>query len=350
MASFSHLSDESSRKAFHQALREWFEGEQRDLPWRRERTVYRTVVSEFMLQQTRVASMLPAFDRWMKAFPDFAALAQAPEENVMKYWEGLGYYNRARNLHRLSKILADHQEPFPQEVAFWQSLPGVGPYTAAAISSIALGGKAACVDGNVVRILARLKGEEREFANSGEAVQFFRESAEALLDKDFPGVYNEALMELGATVCHRRKPACMLCPVRAFCQAGQTGRAEGIPLIGRKKTVRLEHRLLWWEDQGHLLLRCPDQGRARLGTLYEIPRWEEIFEEDPAPGGKPPRQVRHITHHHITEYLHPPPVGQKRPPKLPADLRWVPMSDLPKLPLSGPHRRWVEKMVPASGE
>ncbi|MCH8475706.1 MAG: A/G-specific adenine glycosylase [Opitutales bacterium] len=345
MASFLHLSEEATRKAFRTALREWFAREQRDLPWRRERTVYRTVVSEFMLQQTRVASMLPSYARWMEAFPDFSALAKAPEEVVMKHWEGLGYYNRARNLHRLSKILATHRGPFPKDLDFWLALPGIGPYTASAISSIALGGVATCVDGNVVRILARLDAEEKTFTNSGEAVQFFRQAAEELLDKEHPGVYNEALMELGATVCHRRKPACMLCPVRAFCRSGLEGKAEGIPAIGRKKTVRLEHRLAWWVVEGKVLLRGPGEGRSRLGTLYEIPRWEEIFAEPPPTEGKAPRQVRHITHHHITEYLYQPGAEKKLSDNLGPEFRWVPLSALPELPFSGPHRRWVERCL-----
>ena len=148
--------------AFRQALLGWYASAQRQLPWRSNPSIYKTVVSEFMLQQTQVKTVVPYFERWLEQFPDFAALASAPGEAVLKYWEGLGYYSRARNLHKLAKTYVALASK-PATAAEWQELPGIGPYTAAAISSIAQNYPAAVVDGNVVRILARLTGDDRMF-------------------------------------------------------------------------------------------------------------------------------------------------------------------------------------------
>ena len=155
--------------AFRRALAAWFERHRRTLPWRTERSLYRTVVSEFMLQQTQVATVLPYFERWMKALPDFAALAAAEEAVVLKLWEGLGYYRRARFLHKLAREFVALPAP-PRTADAWAELTGVGPYTAAAIASLAFDDPAACVDGNVVRILARITGDTRAFADGSAAV------------------------------------------------------------------------------------------------------------------------------------------------------------------------------------
>jgi len=166
----------SHRADFQRALHDWYRVNHRKLPWREAPSLYKTVVSEFMLQQTQVATVLPYFERWLRELPDFAALAAAAETRVIKLWEGLGYYSRARNLHKLGQAVAALPH-LPRSVAEWQELPGIGPYTAAAIASISLGQPAACVDGNVVRILARLTADgfafvgpnEGEMAERGEA-------------------------------------------------------------------------------------------------------------------------------------------------------------------------------------
>src|SRR3984957_8337526 len=156
--------------SFQEALIGWYRREARRLPWRDHPSLYKTVVSEFMVQQTQVSTVLPYFGRWLAALPDFAALAAAPEAGVLKLWEGLGYYSRARNLQRLAQALAARPE-IPRGAEAWQGLPGVGPYTAAAVTSIAFGASAACVDGNVVRILARLTADGREFRDSATAAR-----------------------------------------------------------------------------------------------------------------------------------------------------------------------------------
>ncbi len=197
-----------SRKAdFQKALLGWYRQSARPLPWRTAPSVYKTVVSEFMLQQTQVKTVLPYFARWMAELPDFAALAVASEARVRKLWEGLGYYARARNLHRLARVLAAQAE-LPRTADSWAELPGIGPYTAAAVASMGFGAAAACVDGNVVRVLARLTGDRTEFRDSATAAKTFTPLAERLLSTDSPGDHNQAMMELGATVCLRQNPLC----------------------------------------------------------------------------------------------------------------------------------------------
>src|SRR3954466_4999677 len=186
-----------------------------------------------MLQQTQVKTVLPYFARWQAALPDFAALAAAPEDHVLKLWEGLGYYSRARNLHKLAKVIARHPVP-PRTPAEWRELPGVGPYTAAAITSIAFSEPAAVVDGNVVRILARLAAEGRLFRDGTEAVKFFTPLADALVVGSNPGEHNQAMMELGATICTRPTPQCLICPVAAFCAGRASGTPEKFPRLKPK--------------------------------------------------------------------------------------------------------------------
>ena len=212
----------SNKAIFRKILVAWYASAQRPLPWRTEPSLYRTVVSELMAQQTQIKTMLPYFNRWMRRFPNFTTLANAPAEDVLKHWEGLGYYSRARNLHRLAKeYVALSPKPATREE--WQRLPGIGPYTSAAITSIALGQPAAVVDGNVVRILARLTDDEHIFKNNGEAVKAFTARADQLLDDKNPGDHNQAMMELGATVCLKHKPLCTVCPVLKFCVSCKNG-------------------------------------------------------------------------------------------------------------------------------
>ncbi|HYP15695.1 MAG TPA: A/G-specific adenine glycosylase, partial [Opitutus sp.] len=197
----------ASRFEFQAGLLGWYRAAARPLPWRSDPSPYKTVVSEFMLQQTQVKTVLPYFARWLEALPDFRTLAAAPEARVLKLWEGLGYYSRARNLHKLAQAVAARPQ-LPRTAAEWRELPGVGPYTAAAITSISFAAPAACVDGNVVRILARLTADGTPFRDSASAAKAFTPLAESLLTQSSPGDHNQAMMELGATVCFRQKPRC----------------------------------------------------------------------------------------------------------------------------------------------
>ena len=339
--SFSQLP--AAKAGFQRALRRWFRAEARVLPWRSSPSLYRTVVSEFMLQQTQVKTVLPYFARWLEALPDFATLAAAPEEQVLKLWEGLGYYSRARNLHRLAQIMATRSAP-PRTPESWRELPGVGPYTAAAITSIALGARAACVDGNVVRILARLTADGREFRDSAMAAKTFAPLAVALLPAAGAGEHNEALMELGATVCLRSNPRCGVCPVRRFCAAARLGAPQQYPRLAPRKTERREVVRVWCLRGGALLLHRASVGARRLAGQYELPTAAQagLSEAAVACGPLLARRQRRITRFAITEtiYALPPPRG-----KLGEGLGWVPRAKLATITLSGPHRKWVGELL-----
>lgn len=194
---------------FREKLLSWYDQNRRDLPWRKNRDPYRVWVSEIMLQQTRVAAVLPKYDSFLKRFPSVWKLASAREPSVLSQWSGLGYYRRARNLHAAARIVA-REGKFPQTAEAWRSLPGIGRYTAAAICSIAFNQPLAVVDGNVQRVLRRLSGKDQSTAKSWK-------TAEALLDPDRPGDFNQAIMELGATVCIPGDPLCAACPIQSFC-------------------------------------------------------------------------------------------------------------------------------------
>jgi A/G-specific adenine glycosylase len=333
----------SARAAFQRAILAWYRANRRPLPWRESPSLYRTVVSEFMLQQTQVKTVLPYFARWLQALPDFAALAAAPEDRVLKLWEGLGYYSRARNLHRLAKMLAALPSP-PRTPEAWRELPGVGPYTAAAIASIACGAPAAVVDGNVVRILARLTADDREFRDAATAAKIFAPLAATLLNRTAPGDHNQAMMELGATVCTKHNPVCATCPVAAFCAAGRTSDPARFPRLVPKRIEQSAVTRVWCRRAGQLLLHRAADGARRLARLYELPtpRQVGLTEAAVASGVLLLRKRRGITHYQITESIHAAPAPRGKPA---TGLRWVAVAELDSIALSGPHRHWVTELL-----
>jgi A/G-specific adenine glycosylase len=342
------------RTAFQTALLRWFGEHQRRLPWREKPSLYKTVVSEFMLQQTQVKTVLPYFARWMEALPTFAALAAAPESTVQKLWEGLGYYSRARNLQRLAQAVVARAEP-PTSLDDWLELPGVGPYTAAAITSIALSVPAACVDGNVVRILARLTADATPFRDSATAAKTFRPLAEDLLSDEHPGDHNQAMMELGATICRRQNPLCTVCPVYAFCAGAKSGEPEKFPQLAAKKIEDVAVTRVWWVREGHLLLHRAAASAKRLANLHELPRASDSgFDEAALTASSiEPLAIkrRAITRYAITETIHDvsenPRHAQKQRPIFPehTGLVWIPLNELDSITLSGPHRRWISELL-----
>lgn len=212
----------------------WYRSERRDLPWRRTRDPYRIWVSEIMLQQTRVETVKGYYERFISRFPDVYALANAPEQDVLKLWEGLGYYSRARNMQRAAQQIAhDYRGVFPPTAKELATLPGIGDYTAGAVASIAFGEAAPAVDGNVKRVAARLLGV-REPVDGRAAQAVMREALAAMLRAGEPGLLNQALMELGATLCLPRAPRCDACPVAALCDARAEGDAESLPVLPPK--------------------------------------------------------------------------------------------------------------------
>ena len=242
----------------------WFDAVARDLPWRRDRTPYAVWLSEVMLQQTRVDTVVPYFQRFMKRFPNVSALAAADLDDVLQLWSGLGYYRRARQLHLTAReVTAHHGGVFPAEAPELRALSGIGAYTAGAISSIAYGRREALVDGNVARVLARLEGIDDPI-KSPEVVRRLWATAARLVPDDRPGRFNEALMELGATVCTPRDPRCDTCPVERFCAARAAGREREIPVTEIKRAVpRIEAVAAVLVDAGRPpAVRPPPRGRA----------------------------------------------------------------------------------------
>jgi A/G-specific adenine glycosylase len=249
------------------ALLQHYDDHRRPLPWRREPDPYRILVAEFMLQQTRVETVVPYYERWLRRFPDLLTLADAPPDDVLKAWEGLGYYRRARNLHAAAIAVCErHGGALPRDPETLRGLPGVGEYTAGAVASIAYGVVAPAVDGNVRRVLARLTDEPAPGAAR------LRELATVLVDPDRPGAFNQALMELGATVCTPRSPSCGRCPLAAWCHAHARGTQEDRPSAPPRRQIPEEQRavaVLVDSARRVLLVRRPASGL--LAGLWEHP-------------------------------------------------------------------------------
>lgn len=264
---------DTGKKTLEAKLLNWFRQFARDLPWRRTRDPYRIWISEIMLQQTRVAAVIPYYERFLARFPDIPSLAEAPEQEVLRLWAGLGYYGRARNLrHAAKKIVAEHAGGFPRKVEEAMDLPGIGRYTAAAVLSIAYGEKAAVLDGNVARVLARfsaMRGDIRE-PKRWAALQAM---ADGLLAGRAPGEWNQALMELGATLCTPRSPQCLLCPLTRSCEARKQGIAAQLPeKRNRRATVAVKLATAVFVDpSGRTLLLPPPEGPWGVRRADHVP-------------------------------------------------------------------------------
>ncbi len=252
-------------------LLSWYDRNARELPWRSYHTPYRTWISEIMLQQTQVDTVIPYFERWMARFPDIQSLAEADEQEVLTLWEGLGYYSRARNLHRTAqKVVSEMEGRLPSSPEELQKLPGIGPYTAAAIASIAFGVDVAVVDGNIRRVFSRLYNISVP-ARSPEGEGLIWKLAQENLPKSRASEYNQALMDLGAMVCTPKKPDCVHCPVTLDCQAHQLGVQEERPVkIPRKKVPHLTVTAAIIRRDGQVLLAKRPAG-GLLGGLWEFP-------------------------------------------------------------------------------
>jgi A/G-specific adenine glycosylase len=252
-------------------LLRWYRVHRRDLPWRRNRDAYRVWISEIMLQQTRVDVVVPYFEKFIRRFPDVRALAAASLEDVLHAWSGLGYYTRARHLHAAARrIVAQHAARMPDDVEAVRALPGIGPYTAGAICSIAFGRAEPILDGNVKRVLARWLGIDGDIESRAVLQQLWNVARQWARGRS-PGDANQALMELGATLCTKPTPACDRCPVRACCNAFATGRAGQIPLPRKRPELDTVHlAALLVRQRGRLLLVRRNSGRL-LQDWWEIP-------------------------------------------------------------------------------
>ncbi|MGI6687278.1 MAG: A/G-specific adenine glycosylase [Christensenellales bacterium] len=328
------------------ALLAWYDREKRSFPFRGVSDPYQVWVSEIMLQQTQTTTVTGYFTRFIARFPDVASLAAADETAVLKAWEGLGYYSRARNLHKAAKIIEGEREGrFPQTAADWQTLPGVGPYTAAAVASIAFGEAAPAIDGNLTRVICRLHLVEEDPAIPSVKRRIYA-LGQALMPNERPGDMNQALMDLGATICTPGTPDCPRCPLIAFCEANKAGLAETLPNLSAKKPpkeVPVAVGMVFY--QGKVLLVKRQQ--ALLRGLYVFPLTEgEDNPENlakglgkigvPADGFREVGQARHIFTHRVWQMrLFEGQAREMR--EVPGGI-WASADDIRALPLPGAMR------------
>jgi len=311
------LSEPRTRSSFRAKLLRWYDRNRRDLPWRKTKDAYRIWVSEVMLQQTRVGAVLDHYRRWFERFPTVEALARAREQSVLAAWSGLGYYRRARNLHAAAKVVVFEREgKFPATAEGLRELPGIGRYTAAAIASIAFSERAAVVDGNVERVLQRVTGN----ANLSSAQTW--QLAEDLIAPKRPGDFNQAMMELGATVCTPREPKCLVCPVIDFC--GTRGAPKRATKQARK-AVPISYAFATKNDSVLLIQRARDA--SLMAGMWELPH------HAPSPGEEPAAQFRHAileTNYEVTIYTANVTTENGH---------WIRTSRLPQLALTGLARK-----------
>jgi A/G-specific adenine glycosylase len=317
-------------RKLRRALLSWYDKHRRDLPWRRDTDPYRVWLSEIMLQQTRVAAVLDHYTRFLLKFPTVQTLAAARESSVLTLWSGLGYYHRAGRMHHAAKLIArERKGVFPRTAADWRDLPGIGRYTAAAIASIAFGEAVAVVDGNVERVVDRVFG-------AGEGREAAWRRAESLLDRERPGDFNQAMMELGATVCTPRAPQCSVCPLRSWCVSRGAGNAR--PQAARKRK-QLTFGLA--RNSGSVLLvqRPPDA--SLMAGMWELPACSQPN------GDRPLATLRHA----ITDSDYEVSVFALTPGKcrrLAMDARWFARRQWERLPLTGLTRKILRSLLTAT--
>jgi A/G-specific adenine glycosylase len=350
------LSDKDVR-AIVRALSTWYAAHRRDLPWRQSADPYAVWVSEVMLQQTQVATVRGYFERWMARFPSVRALALAEEADVLHAWQGLGYYSRARNLWRGARaILQDHGGAVPVTDADLRSLPGIGPYSAGAILSIAHGLRAPIVDGNVVRVLSRLFALHGDPSRAPLKADLWR-LAERLVPSERPGDFNQAMMELGATVCTPRSPRCGECPLAKQCLAHGRGLETKLPELPKRRAALLVSRAAAVVRRGDRVLSVEvPRTASRWAGMWQFPNTDVNDDETPAEAarravrdavgldvdvGEQLLTVRHaVTHHRITlDVFACTPGTTRAASRTGAAFAWHPAKDLDALAMPSAHRR-----------
>jgi A/G-specific adenine glycosylase len=339
------------------ALLEWYGRSSRDLPWRRTRDPYAIWISETMLQQTRVETVLPYYARFLRELPDVVSLAEATEERVLALWSGLGYYRRARMLHAAAKAVAgEHGGLLPRGLPELRRLQGVGAYTAGAIASIAFGERAALVDGNVARVLSRQFAIEDDVKSAVGAARVWAIADELVADVDTPGDWNQALMELGATVCTPREPRCGECPVAAGCRGRALGIAGELPRASPKRKPRTVRRVaLVIASSTHVVL-ARRRREALFGGLWEPPAADGV---DPGPLAaelgigaalRPGGRVVHVLSHRRMEVdVSVAPLGRRRRWSTPGtEYDAIEVTRLDEV-ASRPHSTLARKVLAAAG-
>lgn len=319
-------------RAFRRSLFRWYRHRGRDLPWRRTRDPYAILVSEFMLQQTQVATVIPYYQRWLRRFPDFATLARASENQVLRAWQGLGYYARARNLHATAKTIThQHGGNFPREIERAQQLSGIGKYTAHAVATFAFDQSVPIVEANTGRVLARLFNL-RESIDSNAGRNKLWELAQSVVPKSHAGDFNSALLDLGALICIARKPRCNACPVRRFCRAKNPA---ALPVRrSRPKTRQLIETHALVVRHNRILL---EQSRNRWRGMWILPRLEPF---NPAIVGKKAvyESVFPFTHHRVTLSVY----SRAAPKRIARGQQWFTSTE--DVPMPSPHRRAVQTL------
>ena len=348
----------------------WYRAGHRDLPWRRTRDPYGIWVSEIMLQQTQVATVIPYYQRFMERFPTVEALAAAPEDEVLRLWSGLGYYLRARHLHHGAReVLSRHEGRIPEAIEELLRLPGIGRYTAGAIASIAFERAAPILDGNVTRVLCRLYGLRGDPKRAPLHARLWQ-LAEALIPEGEAGDFNQALMELGATVCTPASPRCDVCPLAERCEARRLGLQESLPELARPPAptpLRMAAAVVWRASEVLLVKRSTEPARGKnsghtwWAGMWQFPTGPVAPEESTAAAvvrvaretagldvtsGAVAGLVRHgVTRWKITlEARHCLPIEGEPTPGGCADWRWSTLEETAQLALPAPQRRLVEQM------
>ena len=322
-------------RTFAEALIDWYVHQRRNLPWRRTSDPYRIWVSEIMLQQTRVETVRPYYERFLTKYPNVAALAQAREQDLLAMWAGLGYYSRARLMQRAAKQVMEAGGTFPATHDEILRLPGIGDYTAAAIASIAYGLPHAVLDGNVMRVVSRLEDDAGDIRSTATRKRLHA-AASNLLDRRDPGSFNQALMELGAMICVPDSPKCLLCPVESFCRARALGRERELPVKSRTAVRKFEEvrLLIVHKDECILLWQRPHDSK-KLAGFWELPE----------PSSIPSARIKASLgafQHGITNTSYTVTVLTAEIRRKPSRFEWVNLDELASIPLSTTARKAIQ--------
>ncbi len=327
-------------RKFQHELLAWFDSHARDLPWRQSSDPYRIWVSEIMLQQTRVTAVLDYYARFLALFPSVAALAHADEPAVLAAWSGLGYYRRAKMMHRAAQVLVrEHQGVFPRTAEELRKLPGIGEYTSSAIASIAFGEPVAVIDGNVERVLLRV------FPQNGTSVvqaKWLRDRAASLLDHQRPGDFNQSMMELGATICLPQRPLCLHCPVQPFCKTRGEHQA---PPPRKMRTRQIAYALLRRNRPGgtQVLLQQRPPSASLMPGMWELPE-VEMRESDHQRVEITLRHAITVTNYQVRVLRFSQQEARLRWPDRKTTRQWTKSSELSSLPLTGLARKVLQRL------
>ena len=339
----------------------WYSKNKRSLPWRQNKNPYRIWISEIMLQQTQVVTVIPYYKRWMKSFPTISSLAKAPLDKVLKHWEGLGYYSRARNIHKTAKeIVSNHKGKFPKEFDEILKLPGIGRYSAGAITSIAFDAPNPVLDGNVIRVITRLFAVKENVSDQKVINKLWKKSEELLSPRN-PGDFNQAMMEIGALICTPTSPLCTKCPLKRNCKAHLKGKEESFPVKTKIQYEKMDVAIGIIRRKGKILIQKRPL-KSRMGGLWEFPGGKLEKDEKPETGlvrelreeldvqikvGKKYQTIRHAyTRFRVT--LHPFECTIKKGNPKPissSELNWISPSKLIDYAFPSANKKLIPELI-----